>query len=72
MIQLIGGLVYGAVTLFVSAVLGTLVGGLVGFCVDLAFPFVTTTLNQLAGTGLTAFEMGAVLGFIAGFFSSSK
>lgn len=69
MIQFIGGLIYGAVTLFVAAVLGTLVGGLIGYCVGLLFPFVISTLNQVAGLSLTAFELGAVLGFIAGFFT---
>lgn len=70
MIQFIGGLIYGAVALFVTAVLGTLVGGIVGHCVGLLFPFVISTLNQVAGLTLTAFELGAVLGFVAGFFTS--
>jgi hypothetical protein len=43
----------------------------VGWIVNLLFPFVTVTLNALLGTTLSAFEMGAVLGFVGGFFRSS-
>jgi hypothetical protein len=57
--------------LFVAILLGTLVGGVVGWTVDLMFPFVVVTLNTLTGLSLTAFEMGAVLGFVGSFFKSS-
>lgn len=57
--------------LFVAILLGTLVGGVVGWTVDLMFPFVVTTLNTLTGLELTAFETGAVLGFVGSFFKSS-
>lgn len=57
--------------LFVAILLGTLVGGVVGWTVDLMFPFVVTALNTLTGLELTAFEMGAVLGFVGSFFKSS-
>jgi hypothetical protein len=57
--------------LFVVILLGTLVGGIVGWTVDLMFPFVVVTLNTLTGLELTAFEMGAVLGFVGSFFKSS-
>lgn len=57
--------------LFVAILLSTLVGGVVGWTVDLMFPFVVTTLNTLTGLELTAFEMGAVLGFVGSFFKSS-
>lgn len=61
--------------LFVAVIASTLMGGVVGWCVGVVFPFVAATLNQLAGTELTAFEVGAVLGFVGAFFrsvSSSK
>jgi hypothetical protein len=57
--------------LFVAILLGTLVGGVVGWTVDLMFPFVVVALNTLTGLSLTAFEMGAVLGFVGSFFKSS-
>lgn len=57
--------------LFVAILLCTLVGGVVGWTVDLMFPFVVTALNTLTGLQLTAFEMGAVLGFVGSFFKSS-
>jgi hypothetical protein len=43
----------------------------VGWTVDLVFPFVIPTLNTVTGLSLTAFEMGAVLGFVGSFFKAS-
>lgn len=57
--------------LFMGIIYGTLVGGIVGYVVDWVFPFVNVTLNKLAGTTLTAFELGATLGFFGSFFRSS-
>ena len=56
---------------FFVIILSTLFGGIAGWTVDLVFPFVATTLNTLIGTKLSAFEMGAVLGFVGGFFKTS-
>jgi hypothetical protein len=56
---------------FFVIILSTLFGGIAGWTVDLVFPFVATTLNSLLGTELTAFEMGAVMGFVGGFFKTS-
>jgi hypothetical protein len=60
-----------AAILFVAVLLGTLIGGIVGWIVGLVFPFVIVTLNTLTGLTLTAFEMGAVLGFVGSFFKTS-
>ena len=68
---IITGVVGMAVMLFLGIIANTLVGGIVGWVVDLAFPFVIATLNQLANTTLTAFELGATLGFVSSFFRSS-
>ncbi len=57
--------------LFIGTLSSTLMGGVVGWIVELAFPFVNTTLNQIAQTQLTGFETGAVLGFFGSFFRSS-
>ena len=56
---------------FLGIIANTLVGGIVGWVVDIPFPFVISTLNHLAGTTLTPFELGAVLGFFGSFFKSS-
>lgn len=65
------GVILVAALFFLGALLSTLFGGFVGWAVDLVFPFVITTVNQLAGTDLTGFETGAVLGFVGSFFRST-
>lgn len=60
------------VILFVGIIASTLVGGVVGWIVGAVFPFVPETLNALTGLQLTAFEVGAVLGFVGSFFRSSS
>ena len=69
--QVIFGVILVAVLFFFGALLSTVFGGFVGWVVDMVFPFVTATLNGLAGTELSGFEMGAVLGFFGSFFRSS-
>lgn len=59
------------VTLFFMVIINTLVGGVVGWTVNLVFPVVNTTLNTLSGLQLDAFDMGAVLGFFGSFFRST-
>ena len=56
---------------FLGIIANTLIGGIVGWVVDIPFPFVISTLNHLAGTTLTAFEIGATLGFFGSFFKST-
>lgn len=58
------------VSTFFILILSTLLGGLVGFVIGLVFPFVIDALNQIAGTSLSGFGVGAVLGFIGGFFKN--
>jgi hypothetical protein len=58
-------------TLFFMVIINTLVGGVVGWCVDLVFPVVNASLNTLSGLQLDAFDMGAVLGFFGSFFRST-
>lgn len=57
--------------LFISMLLSTIFGGVGGWVVGLVFPVVIDTLNKLAGTQLTSFEVGAVLGFFGSAFRSS-
>lgn len=58
-------------TLFFMIIIGTLMGGFVGWCVNMVFPVVNQTLNQLSGLQLDAFDMGACLGFFGSFFRST-
>lgn len=67
----IGALISVVVALFVAVIVGTLMGGVVSWCVNLVFPIVNVTLNQLSGLSLSAFDMGAVLGFVGGFIKST-
>jgi hypothetical protein len=71
MIQVIGAAVGIIGLVFFVIILGTLFGGIAGWTVNLVFPFVFSTLNSLLGTELSAFEIGAVLGFIGGFFRTN-
>lgn len=72
MFQVIFGSLALVALLFVAVLASTVVGGVVGWIVEAVFPFVIATLNQLAGTQLTGFETGAVLGFFGSFFRSSQ
>jgi hypothetical protein len=60
-----------AALLFVAVILGTFVGGVVGWIVGAVFPYVIISLNSVLGLSLTGFEMGAVLGFVGSFLSTS-
>ena len=71
MLQIIAAAVGIIGLLFFVIILSTLFGGNAVWTVTLVFPFVATTLNSLMGTELTAFEMGAVLGFVGSFFRTS-
>lgn len=70
MVALIGALMSVALAagiLFLGVIASTLVGGCVGWTVDLAFPFVFSTINHLTGLTMTPFEIGATLGFCGSF-----
>jgi hypothetical protein len=58
------------ITAFTAIILSSLVGGIVGWTVNIAFPFIFETINGIAKTQLTAFEIGATLGFVGSFFTS--
>ena len=60
---------YSIVALFFSLIMTTLVGGCVGWTVDLVLPVVTVSLNKILQLSLSGFELGCVLGFIGGFFT---
>jgi hypothetical protein len=69
-VGLLGALAVAAL-LFVAVILGTFVGGIVGWIVGMVFPYVIASLNSVLGLTLTGFEMGAVLGFVGSFLSTS-
>lgn len=62
-------LVVGA--LFVTATLGTLMGGVAGWVVGYVFEDSIAALKAFAGLEVTDFQLGAMLGFVGGFFKSS-
>ena len=68
LIGAISTLTFGGFMIFVGAVLGALFGGVTGWCVGLAFPYVITNLGLLLGVQLTGWQAGALLGFVSGFF----
>jgi uncharacterized membrane protein YgaE (UPF0421/DUF939 family) len=68
----LGAIISIVVTLFVAVIAGTLIGGVVSWCVNLVFPHVNATLNQISGLSLSAFDTGAVLGFLSGFIKSTN
>jgi membrane protein YqaA with SNARE-associated domain len=59
------------ILLFFAVLSSTVVGGVVGWVVGAFFPVVIDTVNKLAGTELSSFEVGAVLGFVGAFFRTT-
>lgn len=70
------GLAVGFVLLVIVAViLGTFFGGVAGWIVGLFFTdTIMGTLNRIGvdTMGLTMWQLGATLGFVSGFFKSTK
>ena len=55
---------------FLAAILSTVIGWIIGFCVGLIFPDVMWALRQILGVTLSNAQLGALLGFVGGFFRS--
>ena len=55
---------------FFGMLLATFFGGVAGWVVGWAFPYVTDTLRELFGVTLTDFQVGATLGFFGSAFRS--
>lgn len=71
--EALGKLVFVAGVMFLGCILGTLFGAFAGWVVGLIFG--KTILSFFAALGITGFKMwqiGAVLGFVGGFFRSSS
>ncbi len=70
-VKIFGGgvLVIGA--LFLTIILGTLMGGVAGWTIGLVFTDTIAALKQALGLAVTDFELGAMLGFVGGFFRAS-
>ena len=60
-----------AALLYEAVILGTFVGGVAGWIIGGVFPYVIASLNSVLGLSLTGFEMGALLGFVGSFLSTS-
>lgn len=60
---------------FVLVILGSLSGGIAGWIVGLFFTdIIMQTLNRIGvdTMGMTMWQLGATLGFVSGFFKSTK
>lgn len=62
------GSIAATLVVFTGVIMSTLCGGIVGWCVALVFPDVIGAIGSLIEPRLTAFEVGAVIGFVGGFF----
>jgi len=60
----------GVLIMFLGTVLATFFGGVAGWVVGWAFPYVTDTLRELFSVTLTNFQVGATLGFFGSAFRS--
>ena len=61
--------------IFVTVILGTFFGGVAGWIVGLFFTdIIMDTLNRIGvdTMGMTMWQLGATLGFVSGFFKSTK
>ena len=71
-IKFFGGAVAVIGGIFFLIILGTLMGGFAGWVVGLVFVDTIASLKQFLGLAVTNFELGAMLGFVGGFFRSSQ
>lgn len=62
------GSIAAALGMFIGAIMSTLCGGIVGWCIALVFPDVIGAIGGLIEPRLTSFEVGAVIGFVGGLF----
>jgi hypothetical protein len=69
--QVIAVLVGIALLILVSPLLGALVGAFCGLVVGYVFDESFVHLQKLLGTTAAPYQIGAMLGFIGGFFRSS-
>ena len=53
---------------FILIIIGTLMGGVAGWTVGLVFVDTMAALKNALGLSVTNFELGAMLGFVGGFF----
>ncbi len=67
-VKVVGGIVLGFGGLFLIILMGTLCGGVAGWTVGLVFVDTMVEIKQWLGVSVTNFELGAMLGFVGGFF----
>ena len=70
--QAVLAILLAAVLLVVACLIGTATGAVIGAIVGWAFPGTLATLSTaLLGSVVPAWQLGASLGFVGGFFRSS-
>lgn len=67
----IAGIVLVAVAIFVGPLVGCFVGAFCGWIVGLVFDESMAQLAKALGTTAYPYQIGAMLGFVGGFFRSS-
>lgn len=72
MIDVLFRLVLFIGSMMAIVILGALIGGSASWLLCKIFPVIPTTVNTLLHTSLSGFELGLVLGFVGGFFRSSR
>jgi hypothetical protein len=71
LIIIAGGLVAGLGLVFIGVLLGTMFGALAGWVVGLVFDQTLARVAMMLGVpGTPAWQLGAMLGFLGGFFRS--
>lgn len=64
-----GTMVIVAAFVFVTAILGAALGGFSGWCCH--FIFAATSAKLAVLTGFQPYQLGAIVGFVGGFFRAS-
>lgn len=68
----VAALVLAGLIILVAPLLGALLGALCGWVVGLVFDESMMHLQKLLGTAAAPYQIGAMLGFVGGFFRSSS
>ena len=61
------GAASAAFTVFIAICIGTFFGGVSVWVIGYVFPYVPDTIREISGFTLTDFQLGAVMGFVAGY-----
>lgn len=69
--KILGSVTVVGIVLFFVCLIGTVMGALAGWIVGLVFPETLGLLAKMLNVDAAPWQLGAILGFIGGFFRSS-